>query len=460
MSWPEATPFSDPEPAWRPPPRRRPKLPPPTSRRRVVSRIDPPIYRQARAAAFADGATAPDADLAGPGVGGAGVGGGGPGVGGGWVDEVWRREQGARRSSARRARRGRLRGRSRLAGVAWALGGGVGLAWACLVLVVLRTEAVDAAWAGMEAERAVAETLVADRVLSVLQWVLDVATTLVLGGLIFRALVGRGLTRAGAQTGLLRVAARAGAVAALASLVPRAVALSGQGLAASWDATAVGAVAGSRFGTAALLRAAGFALLGSVALAPARDGAHRRRRAVDGWGLVGATVGGASVVAGYVLTGHPRATSPAAPLVVAQCVHLLTVSAWFGGVTCLALELRRLRRQRSSVELAAVVRRFSNLATASVAVAAATGLLLAASQIDLPGELTATAYGRALAAKLAAVSIPLALGGYNAVRLVPALSRAGPEAAWQRLQRTVVAEAVVLALGVLVLTAAMTTGGF
>jgi putative copper export protein len=85
---------------------------------------------------------------------------------------------------------------------------------------------------------------------------------------------------------------------------------------------------------------------------------------------------------------------------------------------------------------------------------------LTGGQVALRTAFWTTPYGRALVAKLAFVAVVLVVGGYNRQRVVPAIAERNDAAAWRRLRVTCVTEALVMALGVLLMTAAMTSGGF
>jgi putative copper export protein len=87
------------------------------------------------------------------------------------------------------------------------------------------------------------------------------------------------------------------------------------------------------------------------------------------------------------------------------------------------------------------------------------GTVLTAGQVALRTAFWTTPYGRALVAKLAFVGVVLVIGGYNRQRVVPAIAERNDPAAWRHLRVTCVAEALVMALGVLLMTAAMTSGG-
>jgi putative copper export protein len=408
-----------------------------------------------------------------------------------------------------------LDGGAALVGLIMALG----FAW--FVLVMVRQPGALGAPAdqiGAHIDDTLIETLLADRVQSVLGWVTNVTTTLVLGGAVFRLFVvgqragrsrrrgwgrgARGRSTRTAATGpapaatpgagseyassaamrTLRRAAVVGMVAELASVFVRAVAVSGDGLAAAWDPRMIRFVLDVRFGDAALIRVAGLAILAGLSLPietrrrwsgrlarlnanasnanagnpDAGNESADRLRLERLFFLVGAGV----VLASFALVGHPQATGPRPLLPLVQCAHVLAVSTWFGGVTFLAIELRQQRREGTARVSAEFVARFSTLATIIVPLAVATGVVLANSQLDELGALVDTAYGRALLVKLSALSVPLAIGGYNRQWLVPAVAERDEPAAWRHLRQTLVVEVLFIALGVLLATAAMTSGGF
>jgi putative copper export protein len=70
-----------------------------------------------------------------------------------------------------------------------------------------------------------------------------------------------------------------------------------------------------------------------------------------------------------------------------------------------------------------------------------------------------TGYGRALVAKLALVGLVVALGAYNHYRLVPAVVVEDDAVAWRLLGHTAAVEAMTIGVGILIATAAMTSGG-
>jgi putative copper export protein len=171
-------------------------------------------------------------------------------------------------------------------------------------------------------------------------------------------------------------------------------------------------------------------------------------------------VGGLVILLSYAIVGHPQATRPAILFVPIQCVHVVAVSTWFGGVAFLAIELRHQKREGTARDFAEVVRRFSTVAGVVIAVAGLTGLAMASSQLESLEALRETAYGRALMVKVSVLAIPVAIGGYNRQRVVPAVVNRDEPSAWRHLRVTLVLETVFIAMGVLLATAAMTSGGF
>lgn len=347
------------------------------------------------------------------------------------------------------------------------------VAVAVLVLVVLRWPHRPAAPATTPVDAVVAQPLLADRVLSVAAWIENVASLLVVGGAAFRVLVRRpvSLVRGPAER-LLVVAALVGIGACLGSLPLRVMVMSGRGPGALADLDAVGLVATSSFLDAACLR---IVALGGFALALARPprGWERRLRVIrpSATVLVFGSIaprtverlvlvaGTAATLASFAVVGHPQATEPRWPLVLSQSVHVGAAAVWFGGGVVLALEIVRQRREGDPGCSAETVARFSTLAGAALALVAVSGLVLARSQLASLGALVSTAYGRALSAKLALVAVVVAIGTYNHLRLVPAVVRDDDAVAWRRLGRTAAVEGAVIAAGVLVTTAAMTSGG-
>jgi len=95
-------------------------------------------------------------------------------------------------------------------------------------------------------------------------------------------------------------------------------------------------------------------------------------------------------------------------------LHLLAVGVWTGGLAALTLTLpvalRPYQGEARRLALLAVLRRFSRLAAAAVAVVIATGVYSALNWVYTPADMTETAWGGALLVKLGLVGLLLLLG--------------------------------------------------
>jgi copper resistance protein D len=351
------------------------------------------------------------------------------------------------------APRGGRRPRRRVvAALGWALAGAVGasaaLAVAWFVLVTLRFDAPVArrSLAVARLDAVVASGRTADHVLSVATWTGYVAATLVLGALAFRTVV----TRVPGRFPLVAVAG-AGVGAALVSVPLRAAEVTGEGGSAFVDRVALDHVVTSTFGGAMALRAAGLLLV-----VASLGGAGRwLARWLSGLGRL---AGAGLLVASYLVIGHAQASDPPVVEVAALAVHILAAATWFGGVAVLAADLRPGRRAGRLP--ATAVARFSRLAEVMVVLVIVSGVVLAEGQNLLVRAPWSTGYGRAFIAKLAFVAVVLAIGGYNRQRVVPAVAERHEAAARAHLRTTCVVESLVISMGVLLMTAAMTSGGF
>ena len=348
------------------------------------------------------------------------------------------------------------------------------LAVGVFVLVVLRwpdRPSLEGPLTG--ADGAITRSLLADRVLSVATWVENLATVLVIGGVSFRLYVSRPpLTGRGASERLLFAASLAGIVACLVSLPLRALVVSGDGIGALGDPEVLTLVFTSRFGDAACVRILALVLFALIVARPPRGWGRRvfvvgsQGSLVGFWSVsrvtlerVACAVAGLVALASFTFVGHPQASEPRGFLLATQSLHILAASVWFGGGVLLALEIGRQRRSGTARTTAETVERFSTLAGVSVALVTISGIVLAHSQLASLTALWTTPYGRALVAKMFFVGLVAAVGGYNHSVLVPAIAKEDEPAAWRMLGRTTAIEGALIAAGVLVMTAAMTSGG-
>jgi copper transport protein len=133
--------------------------------------------------------------------------------------------------------------------------------------------------------------------------------------------------------------------------------------------------------------------------------------------LVGATAASAALV--HAWSGHASTSALWAPLGIAvHWVHVLAIGAWVGGLAWLLLGLR----DREGPPLGTAARAFSRVATVALAVAVATGLVRAATELGSPAALATSQYGAGLLAKLSFVGVLVALGAVSHYRLVPGLA--------------------------------------
>ena len=134
------------------------------------------------------------------------------------------------------------------------------------------------------------------------------------------------------------------------------------------------------------------------------------------------------VMATSSLNSHSGALgAQAAQAMAIDWLHFMGVSVWVGGLVGLAALLPRLLAALPVGQrwpfLARLIRRFSGLAVASVAVLGVTGAYLAWQHVGSLDALTQTLYGRSLAAKLALFGGLLLLGAFNLLVVSPRLDK-------------------------------------
>jgi copper transport protein len=129
---------------------------------------------------------------------------------------------------------------------------------------------------------------------------------------------------------------------------------------------------------------------------------------------------------GFAIEGHTRTPVRRWWLVGSDVIHLAAAAVWLGGIVALVLAFRAMTDARP---LAAMVRRFSDVALIAVGIVAVTGVTMAWIILPSAGELTSTGYGLALLVKVALVVVLITLGAFNRYRLVPAVDvrRAAPD---------------------------------
>ena len=122
-------------------------------------------------------------------------------------------------------------------------------------------------------------------------------------------------------------------------------------------------------------------------------------------------------------------------------MHGVAIAVWVGALAPLALGLRRSGGGQGT----AALQRFSKIAPLPLLAVVVAGTVLAAIQVETPGALLSTAYGRLLVAKLTLVALLFLLAARNRWRLTGPTIIGNP-AAGRRLVRATVVEIVLITL--------------
>ena len=241
-------------------------------------------------------------------------------------------------------------------------------------------------------------------------------------------------------------AAGVGLLAAAALLVTAVLRLYAQSLAMHGpgevlDPLFVGAmVIKTLWGYAWLIQVAG-AMLALAGFAFARRGRS------SGW--VVAAIAGLALAVTPALSGHAASTPDfTVQAIVADTLHVIGAAGWLGSllfvlVVGIPLALRQANDRRGAT-VARLVSAFSPTALVFAGLATLTGVFAAWLHIGFSSALWTSDYGRTLLIKLAILSVVLATGAYNWLRVKPAL---GDDVGTKRMQRSATLE---LGVGVLV----------
>lgn len=160
----------------------------------------------------------------------------------------------------------------------------------------------------------------------------------------------------------------------------------------------------------------------SLAPQPHRDRTDEQRWTPTSTAAVG-IVGYALVLISFWFDGHTVSKGPWAIHSLVNLVHLGAAAVWGGGVFAMTTVAWMRRRRSERLGLAAMVVRFSSIATVSLGAVIVAGLVMTWMVLDTPGDLFGTPWGRILIAKTAVVAVAAGLGGYNHFRLRPALEQ-------------------------------------
>jgi len=260
---------------------------------------------------------------------------------------------------------------------------------------------------------------------------------------------------------MVLVACAVGAAATALAIVGQGAVAGGTSYWAAFDPDVVREVLDTRFGMAAAVRLVAWVVL-AVAAARLLGGERESRPRA----LIAAAFGmpAAALVVTPGLGGHAGATSPKALMLGADIVHVAAMSVWLGGLAAMLLALpaatRRLPAAERTAVLAEAVSRFSTVAIAAVVLVVAGGVAQSLKHLTAVADLRETAFGRAIAIKVLLLAGLVAIGAYNRQRLRPRLERlaagGSPPGDAGRALRTALRAEVLLAIGVLGVTAALT----
>ncbi|WP_299649122.1 copper resistance D family protein [uncultured Tateyamaria sp.] len=242
-----------------------------------------------------------------------------------------------------------------------------------------------------------------------------------------------------APTDVRRLARKIAIVAALIGLAILAVRfgiragrISGMGLQGAFDPMMLGFVWDSPLGTAAVWHSVGTALVFTAMFDSIA-------------GLVAGLVGAAMIGVSYTSVGHALG-DPRWLLASLLTLHLLAAAFWVGA-------LAPLRHAAKDAGGAALLHRFGQIASVTVALLILVGATFAWLMTGSLVALFTTAYGWTLLMKLIIVTGLMIIAAFNKWRLVPALARGAPSAAIH-LRRSIYFEAIAVLL-ILMATAAL-----
>lgn len=165
--------------------------------------------------------------------------------------------------------------------------------------------------------------------------------------------------------------------------------------------------------------------------------------------------GFAAVLISFWFDGHTVSKGPWAIHSVVNLVHLGAAAVWGGGVFAMTTVAWMRHRRPERTDLAAMVVRFSSIATVALTAVVVAGLLMTWMILDTPGALFETRWGQVLIAKVAVVSVAAALGGYNHFRLRPRLEQRPDDPALAKELRTTLSIESIVFMVVIALTAVL-----
>lgn len=229
-----------------------------------------------------------------------------------------------------------------------------------------------------------------------------------------------------------------GVLASAASIVLEAATAAGVSFWAAVDRDLIDSVSSTRPVEAWTLRIIVWLVIGAVVAAALRPGRAPVLRPTV-LGSAGAAVGPApsrlqllvlgALALGLAVTapmaGHTGQQEPTALLMSTDTMHVLSMSAWFGGLvmllTVFGLAARRLPGRERTQLMAVVVARFSMLARFAVLVLLITGVTQSVALVGSVSALVDTEYGLLVLAKVVLLALLIALGAFNQRWALPRL---------------------------------------
>lgn len=160
--------------------------------------------------------------------------------------------------------------------------------------------------------------------------------------------------------------------------------------------------------------------------------------------LAGCALAGLAAQATITRTSHSAAMGEGWMPVAADFAHLFAGALWGGGLAALLLAVRCVLRNqvRGSVELArALIRRFSPLGIAGVALAAGTGIALSSVHVSDADALRNSDYGRLILLKIVLAAGAIALAALHKFVTQRRMRSPGDV---RRFSRTLLAEAILV----------------
>lgn len=247
---------------------------------------------------------------------------------------------------------------------------------------------------------------------------------------------------------LVSVGAVIGLIAAVLAVVCQAATAGGTGLLDALSGSALSSVAQTRSGFWMVARVGVWVALCVAWFTVGRRGeTGDRARSAFAFGLVAAAM--------PALVGHAAVTSPKWLMVLTDFAHILAMAIWVGGlvaaVAALPAATRVLAPAGRGRLLVEVFARFSQVALACVIVLVATGAFQTVVHFSAFADLWETAFGRALAVKIALLGVLVLLGAYNRLHVIPGLRARvtggeSPGDVGIALRRSLVSEVIVVVL--------------